>query len=870
MRVVHYAPALAVLTLGLPLCGQDPEPKSEPKPPAFHVVGRVVTEDHQPLAEVQLRVGLDIDGEVVCTTGADGRFRIRLPDREPDTVRSRMPEFLTFQADGRLMARAMVGRRNQWGFQKRGVGTQDLGAVMLPKGMPIQCRVRKDRGRPLQGAVILADSALPSSPFAMLGGGDTTPDYFSRAVTDAKGAAVIYGRGHDGVSVVIAAEGYYRKQLRFHGPGMPLVVAMEAGGFVAGKVVDHEGKPVRAMLGMAAEVKPTILGGVFSTGLPSNSLTAADGTFRLNVDYRHRYRISVNRMEGPSLYQHQAKMSQILTGPHEDVLIQMDKPKGVEGGVAVHVVDAASSEPVEGFRAAAIWQSLSQIQDIYLESQFENAAIRAREKGKVLLPPPTRGQRTGVVMIKAAGYATKLIEDVEWDEDKPVRVDAKLDKELLVHGVVVDGKTGAPVAGAEVWAVRRHKQNAVQSPYPGLPQHPAVLTDSKGRFRLSGLGKGRHQVFARHADHPDLKPKTVKLSPESPLAALKLKMPRGFEFAGKIKGGQHRPGWRLKLVPRADRRGGFFAVSLGSTTPGHTAVIQQDGSFKFRGLEKGSYTAHLVVPRLFGQAIDAELEATVKVAEDKTDAEVDVSGALPGRIQGKLVVKGVPPPTGRLALTAHSTSQDIGGIDVFLAMDAWGLSGPSATIGRDGAFDLELAPGKYRLKVVDLGTGVTLWQSEEQVELEAGAASQQQLELELALVRVRLKPRTEGGTIAAAILAVQVEWPKPEQGVFSTVFVEGSSGAVGGPGVSLADDQREIDLYLPARETKLLVHTNAWSLGQGQQEGQPSPLGRHEFTPEVGKTNRIEIEVSPPPEIEDSQAKHPAAQVRRAVQIRKR
>ncbi|MHC4815631.1 MAG: hypothetical protein ACYTFN_21370, partial [Planctomycetota bacterium] len=61
MRVVHYAPALAVLTLGLPLCGQDPEPKSEPKPPAFHVVGRVVTEDHQPLAEVQLRVGLDID-----------------------------------------------------------------------------------------------------------------------------------------------------------------------------------------------------------------------------------------------------------------------------------------------------------------------------------------------------------------------------------------------------------------------------------------------------------------------------------------------------------------------------------------------------------------------------------------------------------------------------------------------------------------------------------------------------------------------------------------------------------------------------------------------------------------------------------------
>jgi len=886
---------LACLILGLPLCGQELDTKSDTKADtkAFHVQGRVVDEGHQPLPGVRLSVGHGGVGKAIGTTGADGSFLIRLPAQDEDSILSRVSEFLDLESGGRLLARVMVGRRSVYGFQRRTHGTQDLGTMVLPKGKPIQVRVRKGRGRPLPGALVVADSPVPASPFPFAfsfglgsGSGDVTPTYFSRAMTDEKGAAVLYGHGDEGVRVGIAADGYYRKQLPFHGPGMPLVVVMEESGFISGKVVDHEGKPVRALLSVLAEVKPVLfayMAGIDAGG--NKNYSAEDGSFRLNLDYRHRYRVSANLIRGASFYHHPPKTSSILNGPQQDVVIKLDKPKGVEGGVAVHVVDAESREPIAGFRAAAIWQNLKHVNDTYLEAQFENTALRAKEKGKLILPPPTHvSQRSGGVMVKAGGYATMFVKDVEWDDDKPVRVNASLSKELPVHGVVVDDKTGKPVVGARVWAVRKRKQNTnVSFSYYGIQQNPtAVRTDAKGRFRLHGLGKGKHKVHVQHVDHPDLKSKTINLKPETPLDALTLKMPHGFRYAGKIKGGQQRPGWKLKLV--AKRGGGRGAIFLGaqSVASGQTRKIGADGSFEFLGLKEGDYTPYLVVPRLGGPAMDIKLPSEIEVDAGEENVELDITKGLPGRIQGKVAVNGIPAPTGRLVLVAAagSSSNDI--FTAFMSDGSGAMTGPKATIRRDGTFDLALAPGKYQLKVVDAGTGVVVWQGEDRVKVEAGKPSHQELTVELVLVRVRLMPKTEGGKIVATRLGVMVDWPKPDQGRFARIggmVVEGPSGVgLTGAGVPLTDGQREIDLYLPPRETKLVVVSNARILKLGQQQGTVPPLAKHEFTPEAGRTNRIEIEVPPPPEIEDSadekgekdEKAAPAEQVRRSVRIKRR
>ncbi len=271
-----------------------------------------------------------------------------------------------------------------------------------------------------------------------------------------------------------------------------------------------------------------------------------------------------------------------------------------------------------------------------------------------------------------------------------------------------------------------------------------------------------------------------------------------------------------------------------------------------------------------------KLRPKIKISADKQDAEVDVTKAVPGRIQGKLSLQGVPPPPGRLALMADGTSQAGGGFNIFLALSSGGMRGPSATIGRDGGFDLELAPGKYKLRVVDLGTGVTLLKADEPVEVEAGASNQleQELSLELALVRVTLKPKAAEGEIAAAKLEVKINWPKSQPGGLGGFIVHDFEGAPGGtgPGVPLADGQREVDLYLPVREVTLRVHSNVYRLRTGQQAGKQPPLAEHQFTPEPGKTNRVEIQVAAPPEIDedskdDKDAPKPA---QKQVLIRKR
>ncbi len=860
---------LAFATCSLPLDAQVP---------TFFVRGRVVDEDHRPLRAVKVSVGFSGKGKELGATDADGRFAVVLPNHDDNSIFSRMAEYLELETDGRLLARIMVGRRSIYGFRRRNLGGQDLGTVVLPKGRPIQVRVRKEGGRPLAGATVIADEPLHASslPFLGMGSREVIPDYFSRGSTDEKGAAVVYGRGDDGVTVLIVADGYYRKYVPFSSPGMPLVVVMEAGGWVSGKVLDHQGKPVRALLSLVSEVQPASSSYTWTLAASGeNNFTAEDGSFRLNLEYPHRYRISANLVMGTSLYHHPSKRSGILTGPQQDVVIQLDKPKGVDGGVVVEVMDTESGEPVAGFRAAAFWQDFQHVNQVWLESQFEGSALTAHEKGKILLPPPPTGsQLRGGVMIKAAGYATRLVKDVDWEDDKPVKVKVGLSKELPLEGVVLDEKTGKPVAGALVWAMQKQQNTNVY--YPGIEQHPgAVLTDDKGGFRIRGLSKGEYEVQASHSDRPDPKPRSVTLKADAPLEPLTLKMSPGFRYAGKIKGGQQRPGWRLRLVAKqdADPRMGFLGAMSWGAKSMRDAAIAADGTFAFAGLPGGDYTVYLVVPRLGGAAMQMGLPGEIEIEGDKEGIEVDLTKGLPGRLEGRVVVNGVPVPLGRMVLLA----EEVGGAQAelhvfFLSGGGTSMNGPRATVRRDGTFDLGLAPGKYRLRVVDAETSVILWQDTEELEVAAGKTSRQEIAVDLVLVRVRLEPKAEGGKVVAAHLGVQVDWPKPAQARFGGVMVaESGTASLGGPGLPLAAGQSEIDLYLPPRDTILRVQSNARSLGPAPQQDKQPTLAEHELTPEVGKPVRIQIEVPPPPEIEDSEERDPApaGQVRRAIQIRK-
>ena len=193
------------------------------------------------------------------------------------------------------------------------------------------------------------------------------------------------------------------------------------------------------------------------------------------------------------------------------------------------------------------------------------------------------------------------------------------------------------------------------------------------------------------------------------------------------------------------------------------------------------------------------------------------------------------------------------------------ISGPSCVIGRDGSYDLPLAKGSYSLAVVDLATGLTLQRAEEPVEVRAGKTAGADLSLELALVRVTLVPAREDGVIAASNLYVDLGWPQQQNGV-DIVVMEGFGVGMGSKGVPLGDGQREVTLYLPAREAKLRVMSNVGTLSKGPVPTTRPLLGERELNVQMGKTNRVRIEVKPPPDIDDTAKK----ELPRQVKIRKR
>jgi hypothetical protein len=207
----------------------------------------------------------------------------------------------------------------------------------------------------------------------------------------------------------------------------------------------------------------------------------------------------------------------------------------------------------------------------------------------------------------------------------------------------------------------------------------------------------------------------------------------------------------------------------------------------------------------------------------------------------------VPPPPGGLVVYAESTKQDD---NLSFMLQITGVPGQSGTATRDGSFTIPVEPGKYRLVVVDATTRATLLRSESEFHVKPGATLPARLELELAMVRVKLKPTQTGGVIAAAKLGVTIDWDKPANQNMGMVF----AGFGMQHGIPLDDGRRDLILYLPNREVKLTVTSMTTMLAaksMQQMASQPSPLGETTFTPTMGKINRVEVLVKPPPDIDN-------------------
>lgn len=187
---------------------------------------------------------------------------------------------------------------------------------------------------------------------------------------------------------------------------------------------------------------------------------------------------------------------------------------------------------------------------------------------------------TWTLRVHAAGHAPfERVDMVLAAGEQKLGVIALLPPEARIEGQVVDAKTGAPVANAQVST--RHGLDLIL-PNPMLHALD-VTTDRDGRFSMTGLAAGSFQLTAISDDYAPGSSRRITLSEGSVAEGETIRLAPGAVLRGTVYDGDGRP-TSGALVQ---------AILLGSLSPSMDTTAD-DGTYEIRGLAAGRYTINKI------------------------------------------------------------------------------------------------------------------------------------------------------------------------------------------------------------------------------------------------------------------------------------
>lgn len=801
----------------------NPEAPTEP----VHILGRAIDEHGEPIPHARARwfppdeawrVARTLS-EPMARSDDSGRFALRVPPT--DLAHHPLGGFALVTAPGRMSARIRLGAAPR-AEMRDGALVHEFGDILLEKGIVMRGVVRDPEGKPVPGAHVQTRDLLQElsrAPFDL-----RAPDHVCAALSDADGRFELPGVATTGVSLVAVAEGYHQTNLPFVTADVPLQLVLRRGGHVEGIVRDPAGRPCPSYLWIQSEV-----------GWLENDLlvTRDDGTFRLNLPFPHRYRILASPRQ-----QHVQGLhwqSAVLDGPAKGVVIQEKVTLAPQRTLTVDVVDAVSGAAVLGIQGSLHWRTREAAAFAEIEGLVMFDLVVSPEPGRIQFPGPNEDEpETGSMTLVAPGYApTKL--EVTWTDAPPPRVSAKLVPESVIRGVVVDGTDGSPVAGAIV--VRTAEQADAVLSVGATGVSPLVcaefldlpVTDAAGRFRIGGLAAGRYELRVFAQGHRRSDALAVEVGAAAERSDVELRIARGATFRGQFVATPPPVGWRVVLRAQPDPQDVLRGGIRGS--PEMHGLIAADGTFEFHGIPPGPYDLEAVIPIAGGRAgnIRAPL-LPLLVHERDFEREFDVAERLWGTLRGRVVLEGATPPLQRLVLVVERPQGGVG--------QMWGLAAAHA-LAPDGGFEIPLGPGNHRILLVDAATRLVLACKEK---VTVAPRRVQELELRQTLARciVQLEPVRDGDPIIASSLEVEIEALQDHE------YVMGRSEWR--RGCSLAEGQREFELWVPASPCTLRVSSLADQFRADRDfTAPPEPAAELTFTPNPAEVNRIKLTVPLPP-----------------------
>lgn len=406
-----------------------------------------------------------------------------------------------------------------------------------------------------------------------------------------------------------------------------------------------------------------------------------------------------------------------------------------------------------------------------------------------------------------------------------------------------------------VWAVAKPDSNGgIYDPNNGDPPPSAVRTGDDGTYAVAQLGEGMWQLRCTHPQRPRVPATDIELKAEEQKTGVELKLPAGALVQGRITGMPIPQGARVFLqeLPRTQFGvgGGFVRYSSGGGVPDNAVALAADGAFQFTGVKLESFMLLLVLPSppRCGGTVILPLEP-FRVRKDGIQRDFAATEDQPGSITGKVSFPVASVANNRLVVVAQQISEEQQ-INFYPGMQ---FQGPRSFVGADGSFDVRVGPGTHRLILLDLGTGVLLAVSSEDVRVGSGERSTADITAALVTVQVKLVPE-EKDKPCAVVDRVEVR---------HTLKALGNQGGFAGENyeqcmsIDIAPGQTEITLSLPVGNGLLLARNNAATIRVDDQRNTVMPVGRLEVDVANTETARIESElkIGPPSEIPDPKEK---------------